>query len=249
MTTLPALPGPTLAEEIDDLARAYRSANHPVMAGLNALGGGIEAQLSRLPGGARPRIEAAVARALTLGLGLSGRLPRLSRRGGMVAAAALGAAGGAAGVLGTLAELPLAVTLILRTIRSEAEAAGFDPSLPGVQAACLQVFAAGSPLRDDDGANSAFLSARLAVSGAGIEKMIATVTPQLTMRLGQKLAGQSVPVFGALAGAAVNAAYIGYFRDMARIRFALMRLSVRHGGEAVVEAFLSAAGPKRLTKG
>ncbi len=249
MDNLPALPGPTLDDEIAELARQWRTANHPVMAGLNALGGGLEAQLSRLPAAARARIEASVARALARGLGLSGRLPRMGRRTGMAVAAVTGAAGGAAGLLGALAELPVAVTLILRAIRSEAEAAGFDPALPAVQAACLQVFAAGSPLHGDDGVNSAFLSARLAVNGAAIEKMIATVAPQLTVRLGGKLEGQTVPVLGALAGAAVNAAYLAYFRDMARIRFALMRLSVRHGGEAVVQAFHAAAGPKRLGPG
>jgi len=245
---LPALPGPALEDEIADLVVAYRAANHPLMAGLNALGGGIEAQLARLPKGVTRRIEASVARALVMGLGLSGRLPRMGKRTGMAAAAVVGAAGGAAGLLGALAELPFTVTLILQTIRAEAEAAGFDPSLPGVQEACLQVFSAGSPLTSDDGSNSAFLSARLAVSGAAIEKMISTMAPQLMVRLGGKLAAQSVPILGAFAGASVNAAYSGYFRDMARIRFALMRLSVRHGGEEVVQAFIDAAGPKRLTK-
>lgn len=248
MDTLPALPAPDFQDEIAALARAYRAANHPVMAGLNALGGGIEAQIARLPAALRAAVEAAVGRALMAGLGLSGRLPRLGRRGGPAVAAVVGAAGGAAGLLGTLAELPVAVTLILRAIRTEAEAAGFDPDLPAVQEACLQVFAAGTPLTGDDGGNSAFLSARLAVSGAAIEKMVAQVAPQLTVRLGQKLAGQAVPILGAFAGAAVNAAYLAYFRDMARIRFALMRLAVRHGGEAVVEAFQEAAGPKRLAK-
>jgi hypothetical protein len=249
MDNLPALPSPDFDAEIAALARAYRAANHPVMAGLNALGGGIEAQMARLPAQARARVEAAVGRALMAGLGLSGRLPRMGRRSGMVVAAVVGAAGGAAGLVGTLAELPVAVTLILRAIRSEAEAAGFDPDLPAVQAACLQVFAAGTPLAGDDGGNSAFLSARLAVNGAAIEKMVAQVAPQLTLRLGQKLAGQTVPILGAFAGAAVNATYLTYFRDMARIRFALMRLSVRHGGEAVVAAFQEAAGPKRIARG
>jgi hypothetical protein len=248
MDNLPALPSPALEDEIAALARAYRAANHPVMTGLNALGGGIEAQMARLPAGVRKRMEAGVGRALAMGLGLSGRLPRLGRRPAMAVSAVVGAAGGAAGVFGTLAELPVTVTLILTTIRAEAEAAGFDPGLPGVQEACLQVFAAGSPLTGDDGSNSAFLSARLAVNGAAIEKMIAATAPQLMARLGGKLAAQSVPILGALAGASVNAAYSGYFRDMARIRFALMRLSVRHGGEEVVRAFIEAAGPKRLPR-
>lgn len=248
MDPLPALPSPAFDDEIAALARAYRAANHPVMAGLNALGGGLEAQMARLPVRMRQRLDRAMAQSLRMGLGLSMRLPGIGGRKGVAAAAVLGAAGGAAGAVGTLMELPLAVTLILRAIRDEAEAAGFDPALPAVQEACLQVFAAGSPVRGDDGGNSAFLSARLAVNGAAIEKMIATVAPQLTIRLGGKLAGQTVPVLGAFAGAAVNAAYLGYFRDMARIRFALMRLSVRHGGERVVSAFSAAVEPPRFPR-
>ncbi len=180
MSNLPVLPAPSLEIEIAALARAYRAANHPVMAGLNALGSGIEAQMAKLPAAARARIETAVAQALETGLGLSARLPRIGRRSGTALAAVIGAAGGAAGMAGTLAELPFSVTLILQAIRSEAEAAGFDPDLPAVRAACLQVLAAGSPSEADDGVDTAFLSARLAVSGATLEKMIATVAPQLT---------------------------------------------------------------------
>ena len=153
MDNLPALPGPSLDDEIEALARAYRQANHPVMVGLNALGGTIEAQMARLPAPVQKRMETGVARALTMGLGLSGRLPRLGKRSNMAVSAVVGAAGGAAGVFGTFAELPVTVTLILTTIRAEAEAAGFDLDQPGVQEACLQVFAAGSPLRGDDGSN------------------------------------------------------------------------------------------------
>jgi hypothetical protein len=35
---------------------------------------------------------------------------------------------------------------------------------------------------------------------------------------------------------------------MARIRFALMRLSVRHGAEDVVAAFARAVAPPKITK-
>ena len=248
MSNLPVLPAPSFETEIAALARAWRAANHPVMSGLNALGGGIEAQMAKLPAATRARIDAAVKQALHAGLGLSARLPRMGKRSGTALAAVVGAVGGAAGMAGTLAELPVSVTLILQAIRDEAEAAGFDPDLPAVKAACLQVLAAGSPAEGDDGVDTAFLSARLAVSGAALEKMIQTVAPQLTIRLSQKLAGQSVPVLGAVAGAAMNATYIGYFREMAKIRFALMRLSVRHGGEEVVTAFRAAVGPKRLAR-
>ena len=59
---------------------------------------------------------------------------------------------------------------------------------------------------------------------------------------------QAVPVLGAVSGAALNAAYLGYYREMARIRFALMRLTVQHGAEAVLTRFSAATAPPRLTE-
>ena len=166
----------------------------------------------------------------------------------MAAAMVSGAAGGAGGILTSLAELPVTITVILRVLQDEARAAGFDPAEPAIRAACLQVFAAGTPMASDDGVNSGFLSARLTLTGPALQKLIATVAPKLAAAMGQKLVAQAVPVLGAVSGAALNAAYLSYYREMARIRFALMRLSVRHGAEAVVTAFAQATSPPKITK-
>ena len=64
----------------------------------------------------------------------------------------------------------------------------------------------------------------------------------------QKMAAQAVPVLGAAAGAALNAAYLRYYRELAAIRFALLRLSERHGAEPVLEAFRIAATPPAVTR-
>lgn len=248
MDNLPALPGPDLDQDIAALARAYRRANGPVMALIGRLGGGIEAQLAGLPPRMRAELDQISARALEAAMGLSGRAPELGPRGTMAAALASGTAGGAGGIVTSLAELPVTISLILRAVQDEARAAGFDPAEPGVRAACLQVFAAGSPLAGDDGANTGFLSARLTLTGPALHKLIAAVAPKLAAAMGQKLAAQAVPVLGALSGAALNAAYLGYYREMARIRFSLMRLSVRHGAEMVIAAFAEKAGPARIAK-
>ncbi|MEO5621754.1 MAG: EcsC family protein, partial [Cypionkella sp.] len=100
----------------------------------------------------------------------------------------------------------------------------------------------------DDGINSGFLSSRLTLTGPALQKLIATVAPRLAATLGQKLAAQTVPILGAVSGAALNAAFITYYREIARIRFALMRLAESNGGEQVVEAFARAASPPRITK-
>ena len=88
----------------------------------------------------------------------------------------------------------------------------------------------------------------MTLTGPALQKLIATVAPRLAASLGQKLAAQAVPVLGAVSGAAINAAFVTYYREVARIRFALMRLAETHGGEAVVAAFAKAAAPPRITK-
>jgi hypothetical protein len=246
--TLPALPAPDLDREIDELARALRRANGPLMSLVNRLGGGIEAQMAHLPPRLRSEVERVTAAALGAALGLGGAVPAVGRRGTLAAAILSGAAGGAGGLATSIAELPVTVTVILKAIREEAEAAGFDPAEPAVRAACLMVFSAGSPLSGDDGVNTSFLSARLTLTGPALQKLIATVAPKLAVALGQKLAAQAVPVLGAISGAGLNAAYLSYYREVARIRFALMRLAVQHGAEAVTQRFATASEAPRLRK-
>ncbi|MDZ7905346.1 MAG: EcsC family protein [Cypionkella sp.] len=247
MTQLPAAPNPDLHREIDALAREYRRAAGPVMALMQRLGGTVEHQLTRLPAPIRAQIERGVISALTGAHHLAAQTeggPNLGRGGVMLAAMASGAAGGSGGLATSLVELPVTVTVFLHAIRAEARAAGFDPDEAGIRAACLEVFTAATPLAEDDGMNTAFLSARMAVTGAALHKVIATVAPRLALILGQKLAAQTVPVLGAASGAAINAAYLRYFREIARIRFALMRLAQAHGGEVVAGEFARAATPK-----
>ena len=59
-----------------------------------------------------------------------------------------------------------------------------------------------------------------------MQNLIAQVAPKLGIVLGQKLAAQAVPVLGAVAGAATNYVYSGYYREMARVHFSLRRLAV-----------------------
>ena len=248
MTQLPALAAPLLDAEIETLARDLRRANGPLMSLVNRLGGGVEKQMQLLPAPLRAELERLTAQALMAAHGAAGLGGEREGRGTMLAAVASGAAGGAGGVVTSLAELPVTIIVILRAIRAEAVKAGFDPAEPGVRAACLEVFAAGSPLAGDDGVNTSFLSARLTLTGPALQKLIATVAPRLAAALGQKLAAQAVPLLGAASGAALNAAFLRYYREVARIRFALMRLSVQHGAEPVLVAFQRATEPPRLTR-
>lgn len=251
MENLPAPRDPDPMAEISALAQLYRRANGPVMALVNRLGGSVEKQLAVIPEATRRQIEAQVTRALEASLGLArqaDRLPDPGPRGRMAAAMASGALGGAGGLATALAELPVSITMILAAIRAEAREAGFDPDDPAIRAECIRVFGAGSPLAADDGINTTFLSARLTLTGPAVHRMLAAVAPRLAAAMGQKLAAQAVPVIGAATGAALNAAFLGYYRDMARIRFGLMRLSVLHGAERILADFRDLAEPPKLRK-
>jgi hypothetical protein len=147
-----------------------------------------------------------------------------------------------------VAELPVTVTLFLNTIRSAARDAGLDPEADWVRAECLQVFAAGSPLAQDDGVNTSFVASRLALTGSSVRKLIATIAPKLAAVLGQKLAAQAVPVIGAVSGAALNAAFLSYYREVARVRFDLVKLAQVHGAEAVEAEFRIAVTPPKIIR-
>ena len=123
---------------------------------------------------------------------------------------------------------------MLRAIQGIADEHGFDPARPEIRAACLRVFAAAGPLDDDDGTDLSFVTMRLTVTGSAIQGLIAKVAPRLAVPLGQKLAAQAVPVIGAVAGAATNYVYTGYYQEMARVQFGLMRLAEQEDEDIAV---------------
>ena len=247
---LPAVQSDPSAE-IARLAARYRRANGPVMALMNRIGGRIEDRLGGLPPDLRARIDSVTRSALEKGYHLAGsgrHAPDLGPRGPMALAALTGAAGGAGGLATSIAELPVTIAVILHAIRRAAAEEGFDPDDPAIRLEALRVFAAGSPLATDDGVNTGFFGARMAVTGPALQRVLAGVAPRLATALGQKLMAQAVPVLGAIAGAGLNAAFLGYYREVAHVRFALLRLCERHGTEQVIAAFGKAVQPARVTR-
>lgn len=244
--TLPS--APDLSAQVADLARRYKRANGPVIRLVNRLGSTLESQLSALPASVRGQIERVTAQALEASYGVASRTPDLGARGPLAAVIATGAAGGVGGLPTAIAELPVTVTLFLNAIRAEARNAGFDPDEDWVRAECLQVFAAGSPLKDDDGVNTSFIGTRLALTGSTVQSIIAAIAPRLAMVLGQKVAAQAVPIVGAVSGAAMNAAYLSYYREIARVRFELLNLSKVHGTDTVESEFRIAVTPPKVIK-
>jgi hypothetical protein len=219
-----------LEAELDQLARRYRGASGPVIELLNLLGGSAENLLDRLPEKVRVQLDSATEAALFAAMRAAHKSRDVvSDQPGWFHGAlttVMGAAGGMGGLPTALAELPLTTTVLLRDIQGVAVSHGFDPDAESVQFDCVQVFASAGPLAHDDGADMAFLATRMALRGASMQALIAKVAPRLAHVLGQKLAAQSVPVLGAVAGAATNYAYASYYRDMAHVHFRLRRLAI-----------------------
>ena len=231
--------------ELDALALRYQSASGLGVNLLNALGGRVENLLERLPAVLRGQLSQGTSQALHLAMQAArqsrrvvpGQSPKVNR----LVSTAMGAMGGAAGLPGALVELPATTAFLLRTIQDAAAAEGFDPNAQSVMFDCLRVFASAGPLERDDGAETAFVSLRLSLSGQALNQVINTVAPRLATALGHKLAAQSVPILGAAAGATANYVYSGYYHEVALVHFGLRKLAVEADQpEAVIlESFVN----------
>ncbi len=243
-----------VARRLEALARTHARAATPALQVLNMIGGQAETLLDRLPPQVRVRLEEATEQALLAAMEAAHRSRGTvaDSPGWMTRAlsTAMGAAGGWGGLPTALAELPATTTILLRAIQDVAVEHGFSPEEQGVRHDCVQVFAAAGPLDHDDGADLAFLSTRLAVTGATVQTVIARVAPRLATVLGQKLAAQTVPVLGAAAGAATNYAYASYYQQMAHVHFGLRRLAIeadRDHADLVAE-FRALAGQRTVPR-
>lgn len=219
-----------VAAQITVLAKRYKTAGGVGMQVLNLIGGQAEGLLDRLPDAVRVRLDEATRGALQVALkAAGGSRQHISDQPAWLntaAATAMGAAGGFGGLPAAMAELPVTVTVLLRAIQSVAVEYGFDPDEDNVAFDCLEVFASAGPLAKDDGSDLAFLATRTALTGTAVNAVLARIAPRLAAVMGQKLAAQTVPVLGAVAGAATNYAYTSYYQEMAHVHFGLRRLAI-----------------------
>ncbi len=225
-----ALTSAEVEAELDQLAARYKAAGGIGVQLLTMLGGKAEGLLQRLPKQVRDGLGDATQRALTLAMqaanssreAVPGQKPWVNTALSTV----LGAAGGFGGLPTALIELPATTTLLLRAIQDVAAVHGFDPSAENTQFDCIQVFSVAGPLARDDGADLGFLSVRLTLTGGAMQGLIAKVAPRLATVLGQKLAAQTVPVLGAVAGASANYLYTSYYQQIAHVHFGLRKLAI-----------------------
>jgi hypothetical protein len=168
-------------------------------------------------------------------------------------AATSGALGGVVGIVSLPVELPLATTLILRSIAEIAQGEGEDPADPGTALACVQVFALGGGQSEaDNPAESSYFAVRAALAQSMAEaahfvaehgfvgqgapvliRLAAEISSRFGVVVSQKIAAQAVPLVGALGGAAVNTAFMTHYQSIAHAHFTVRRLERTYGKETV----------------
>ena len=239
---LPPITDPTVHAQIDRLARRYLDAGGLGMEIMAMIGNSAEGLIDRLPVFLHKRLDSVTRAALARAFTAASRSRRVVRDRGdwfnRVASTVSGAAGGAGGLAGALVELPFSITLLLRAMLDIAAEHGLDPDSEEVRMECLRIFANAGPMAEDDGAEWGLLAARLSITGQTVQGLISKVAPKLSISLGQKMAVQAAPVFGAVVGASINYTFARFYQEIARIHFGIMRLSRETGipQEALTEA-------------
>lgn len=231
------------------LARRQHKAASVLMQIVTFAGGQVEDVLKSLPEKTRAQIVEAARVALTRSYDLAERSRGAPVRGDTahrIMATVSGAIGGLGGLPTALAELPVATTLIFRAVQGVAEAHGEDPTGPETRAECLRVFGSGGPGTQDDGIDTSFVGARMALTGPAVHRLIATVAPRFAAVLGQKLAAKAVPVIGAAAGAGANYAFTDYYVEIAHVHFGLRRLCREYDAEEVLALFHKELAARKL---
>jgi EcsC family protein len=149
---------------------------------------------------------------------------------------------------------------MLRSIADIARSEGEDLSDPETALSCLEVFALGGRAQSDDASESGYFALRslLAksiseaarhITNHGIIEQGAPVLvrflTQVAARFGivvtEKVAAQSMPVIGALGGAAVNYIFIEHFQAVALGHFTVRRLERVYGKSVIQTEYESLA--------
>jgi len=152
-----------------------------------------------------------------------------------------GASGGFFGLPGLLWDLPITTVNIMRSVADIARSyPGEDISADDTKRACIEVFAMGSPLIDDDDAELGYWAARVGLNHVSVELLIKTVAARYGLVLSEKILAQAVPVAGAIAGGALNYAFIDYYQEMARVHFAVRGVERRAPDPSAVRPCFSA---------
>ena len=262
-------PGELTPEDLAALQRAVQLLEHPGLAArlTNMVGKPIELIGAALPAAASKAISAATSKGLDLALKVALRTMQRTPLAGSqllhkALAAASGAAGGAFGLATLPVELPVSTIIMLRSIADIARSEGEDLSDPEAALSCIQVFALGGRSGSDDASESGYFAVRAMLAKTVTEAaryiaergvveegapILVRFLTQVASRFGvvvtQKAAAQTLPVLGALGGAAVNYAFIEHFQDVARGHFTVRRLERSYGKDRIRAEYERLAKP------
>jgi hypothetical protein len=157
--------------------------------------------------------------------------------------AATGAATGLAGVIGTIADLPLSVILVLRTVYQTAECYGYDLADVDGRQKIYQVLADTdwSVLVEKQTILLSLVSVQQLLKQGGIaglqkmvgsaadlevfEKLLHEIAGSLNLQLPDNLAGRALPVAGSVVGAVYGARLINSVAARAQATFRAQRVS------------------------
>jgi hypothetical protein len=253
-------PGLTMTpEDLAALRRAVQSLEHPGLAArlTNLVGKPVELISNVLPAAASRAIASATAKGLEAALKVALRTMQRSPHAGSqrlhkALATASGAAGGAFGLATLPIELPVSTIIMLRSIADIARSEGEDLSDLEPALSCVQVFALGGRPGAANASESGYFAVRGMLAKSVTEaarfiaergvieegapvlvRFIAQVASRFGVVVTQKVAAQTVPVVGALGGAAVNYAFIEHFQEVARGHFTVRRLERVYGKDVV----------------
>lgn len=239
---------PRALSVVNEAAEQYVAAQGILMSAVAKLGSTVDGAMDLLPEAIRGSLHEALRSALERAFEVA--ILNMDEEAGKEAStglykllgAATGAAGGFFGAPGILAELPVTTTAILRSIADVARSKGADLKDPATQMACLQVFAMGGPLDDDDEVDALFLASRVGVNIAAprLAEMITTIASRFAVTLSPKIVAQSVPIVGAVAGAGLNVTYMSFYQSMAGVMFTLKPVEAEFGREATQQSFIEA---------
>jgi hypothetical protein len=154
-------------------------------------------------------------------------------RGAVIAS---GAASGFIGLAGFLPDATFTTLTIMREIARIAASQGEDLASDAARRACLEVFALRGEADGDEESELGYFSARLLFQGRPMTMLLGEVASRYGLALGEKFSLQAVPVIGAVAGAALNAAFLDHYRNLALAHFTIRRLERMHGVGVVREA-------------
>lgn len=252
-------------EEYDALVRAadeYLAAQGALITLMSTLGSTIEQGLNRLPEGFKQVVTDKVREALEYAQ--QAALTRMDKDAGREAssrwygalAAVSGGVSGFFGLPAVLVELPVTTVTILRSIADVARSKGANLDDVGVQATCLEAFAYGGPLDDDDDADLAFFATRVGAVGLAtrmgtmeLADVITRVAVRYTSAVVPKVALQAVPITGAVLGAGLNWSYMQFYQTMASVLFTLRPIELKHDRDQVRSCFASIVRERKNAKG